>query len=894
MATHPLRGRSPHIRHTIVNRRLFFVVSMAAVAGLIFLSSVAFADDNATTGVLQTWTSDVLGYKELHPGDDGRAALLSYKEIEDDQTSTGTALALNVNNRLLRKSAFAIVRTPTLKDLPVGAYSITIRMKMQGLLNALGSRINVDISGAGGRAIVGNEFLEEDVYQDFTVNYEVRDSNLAFLDADAALDAFQKRPGITREQTAELRELLTATKGQPLALPAKTTLNAQILDGFNRLGKTPNTITVTLAFPQVNLAGTGLAPPLPSLRRLTIDTITLARLPDPDAIVLRDIQPQFAWRRPGETQVFRVAMHNRSKTSKAQSLRLLVRHGLTGETTVVDKPVEAPAGGGAFFRIEWPIPNDHPLWGQEVVAQIVDAGTVLSSASGWFTVHPLNNAVVIPQPGQSSTSPPGSPSLFNRLYASVPHVQTHQEYWAPTPFDGAGLVPDDEHFDEPYIAGNSSKEESIAFQKAKITENSARGIATFFYTEVHGTGSKAYDLYFQHPEICQGFGGAARPVCTDEMLETRAANTAALREWHKNGRTGNPPVTGPHVGFVGFNGFYPITTDLTIQGTLKLVAAVPYTGIRWDSGYPFEVFPNNGLGESLNLSKETMVKMQAANMARYKAAVREKFPSFEFRGNNINADLAGPQKDPFDFDRAKAIIRADGPLMQMVENGGSILEEAWFHTFGSQNDYKNIARNYYRATVFESAAFKSIQGFHDHMMYSVGDLYSPDMIYTRLFTTLGGAHLSYAAYGPIPESDLDLDVYATRFGEFFWDTSFEAIHDMDQKVRLDSQSDIWFTEGGWERVEPSGDRLYVLPIINPPVTERWFKNRFGVLPAPVRSALTMTVKIPEGYTQASVVLLDNHPQPAVKKLEATIAQGEVTFDLPELILFKVVAVTFTK
>ena len=89
--------------------------------------------------------------------------------------------------------------------------------------------------------------------------------------------------------------------------------------------------------------------------------------------------------------------------------------------------------------------------------------------------------------------------------------------------------------------------------------------------------------------------------------------------------------------------------------------------------------------------------------------------------------------------------------------------------------------------------------------------------------------------------------------------------------------------------------IYIIPFINPPVTELWLRNRFGLLPPPIREPFAVTVQIPDGCRGATAVyLLDNDPVPAVRKLEFDSGEGEVTFEVPELIIFKVAVIRFSK
>jgi hypothetical protein len=176
-----------------------------------------------------------------------------------------------------------------------------------------------------------------------------------------------------------------------------------------------------------------------------------------------------------------------------------------------------------------------------------------------------------------------------------------------------------------------------------------------------------------------------------------------------------------------------------------------------------------------------------------------------------------------------------------------------------------------------------------------GVSYTPDDIYQQLFSLLGGAHLCLVNYGPLPECDYDLGVYAARFGEFFWDTNLRQLEAIGEKVVVEADADLWTDEAGFEKDLPNGNRIYVLPLVNPPVTETWLKNRYGQLPEPIRQPIAVTVQVPEGFGGvASVHDLAVSPWPEPRKLEFETDGREVRFEFPELVTFKVAVIEFEK
>ncbi|MEI8190844.1 MAG: hypothetical protein WCI75_14110, partial [candidate division NC10 bacterium] len=742
--------------------------------------------------------------------------------------------------------------------------------------------ITLAAAGANHRTVYPNEFDAENAYQDFALDFEVHDPDVVTQEAAGFLKAMTNQMILSPAQQESLLKALQARPGQLFAPDASDPVKflEQEVQRINSLGASPARIPITLAFDYSgNLPpARGTATPQPSLRRLTIDTIKVAKLAEPDTIVVRSVQPQYAWRRPGEPQVFRVALHNRSGKDRQAQIRLTIRYGLDGSLVLSEKPVTLRNGQQQTLAWNWDIPKDHHPWGQEVEAAVVEGGKITDISRGWFSVHQRNIAIMIPVNGEDRTT-----ARWRHPYTPKPRVANHDEFWAPTPYDSAGLVPED--VTRPYLVGNSAKLESIAGLAAKVKLNKAIGVASFFYIEANGTGLKAWDLYLDKPEQV-----ASLSPISDQFYLKRKDCVALV----KSNLTQNLAL-GPHVQYVLFNGLFKETVDRVIEGAIELTRLVGFDGIRWDSAQPFKAFNNSVIGQNFGKTEQELSDISVANFKRFTTEVRAKHPDFEWRMNAGMGALMTKPEDPFDFARAQALIAKDFHAV-FLAGGAGIEEEAWGHSYPGFADYKNVCLNYLRAARYETAAYKSVGGHHAHMHNThAGGYYTPDCIYLQAFTLLGGAHMDLCNYAPMPDSEMDLGVYAARFSEFFWDPQLRPLAKIADKVSINTEEDIWFSEAGFEKDTERGTRLYTVALINPPTTERWLKNRFGVLPAPIRKPIGVTVKIPDGFSKVrGVALLDYNPYPAVKPLAFKEGKGQVSFEIPELVVFKVAAVEFAK
>lgn len=826
--------------------------------------------------------------------------------IDDADCESGKALELRFRGRSVAKGPLGVMVTPPVGPLDHGLYRVTARLKMQGLPHSLGTGITLEVRPApsqpgqvtpplAARTVYLNEFAAEDAWQDFSLDVDFHPPLLVRTRCDElGVDAFMETlcAGLnpTAAQRAALRAWLLANPRQPL--PEKDPpggFDAATVARLNAVGGSPADVVLAISIPQ-NATGfggeatRGNSTPFASLRRLFIDTVGIERVPE-TAVFVRDLRAEKAWLRPGEKQGFVVDLHNRTGASQRGELAIVVESGLGTRLPLEPVAFDLADKGYDSVRIDWDVPADHPHWGQTAIVEARVGGEVAAGWRTWFTVHPRNTAVMIPfAPGYAAVEG----CRFQHPTATKPNVANLYEQWAPTPYDAAGIVPD--NLDAPFIVGNSTKVESLASQKRVMGGLRARGIASAFYCEGHGTGNKAWDIYWDHPEWCS----PSTPTSDICYLKRREVEQLLLEDPEAKGPAFSPP-SYPHVGFVRLNCLAKPVVDAIIADTITLLERVPYTTCRWDSSRPLCCFPTDALGRDLGKTPEELVRQELENFRRYVAEIREKHPGFEVGFNYGHSELMGRRDDPFDFEAATRVIDADPLAKAVLADGGYILEEAWGHSFEVWNDYKVVCRNYLRACRVESAAYKHAGGHHGHMFRDNAVSYAPDDIYQQLFSLLGGAHLCTVNYGPLPESEYDLGVYAARFAEFFWDPRLRQLTGMEEKVAVESEADLWSTEAGFEKDTESGSRIYVLPLINPPVTEQWLKNRYGQLPEPIRQPIAVTVRVPEGFRGVKAVHdLAAGPWPEVRPLEFETDGQEVRFEFPELVTFKVAVVEFTQ
>ncbi len=915
----------------------------AACASLLASTLLAAAPMSARaegTAWRRLFTVETFTHAALHDGKENeREAQRCFATIDDEDASAGEALQVRLSVPLVREGDFAVLRTPALEaPLPTGTYRATVRMKVHGMLHTLGSAVAIRV-GDQTREVWMNEFLDEDAYQEFSLLFESRPGDAvtrrdtgyawgapggpgdlvppAALPAVIAAVARNDLPWEERfsywmaERVVAPRLKLGAEalpgcadtirkaldQAGPDGLVANTSsekplLTAEVVQAINTHGANRPNGAVALFFPKNVTAGKttrGPATPHPTLRSVTVDWVKLERLPEPENLTLRHVACRYPWRRPGEPQVIDLWLHNRSGAARTDTVRLLLRSGLRHEETLWEKALTLTDGAYTRVRIPWDIPAGQPPWGQAVVAQVVKEDQVVSEERTWFALHRFSNAVMVPHA-------PNTQRFLHPYAPAPPRTQNHDELFGAncTIYDSAGVVPDEEVFFEPYAVGNGNYMMSIPTITSVTSGLRGSGIAPFYYLESNGSAVRALEIFWDHPDWV-----VTLPANMDLFVLERERSIAAWLEWYRAGKGGEAPAIaragGAYSGqLVSLNGVVRENVDRVIDGSLKLCEHTDFMGIRWD-GIPFVAQNSKALGGDWGKTPEELAAITVGNIRRFRETLRARHPDFELRANSDIAALRGPQDDPFNFDRAYEIMKANPIHQEFASGHGSIMNEAWM-SYGGFGTYANTCRNYLRAARFENAAFKMAGGHMGHMLWFYDGLsqYTPDEIYQQLFTFLAGSHVD-GAFGPIPDSTHELGVYALRFSEFFWDPALRPIRDLPDKVDVDSDAYLWIHEAGFERETDDGGLLQIIPIINPPTTDIWLENRFGILPEPLRQPFGLSVRLPAGYTRVrGVYLLDNAPYPHVRELKHTVARGEVTFDIPELIVFKVVALEYAK
>src|SRR6185437_2810581 len=156
--------------------------------------------------------------------------------------------------------------------------------------------------------------------------------------------------------------------------------------------------------------------------------------------------------------------------------------------------------------------------------------------------------------------------------------------------------------------------------------------------------------------------------------------------------------------------------------------------------------------------------------------------------------------------------------------------------------------------------------------------FAHDDIYWSTFIIASGS-VYVGQFSAPPYSDSSLGAFITRYGEFFRSKGLAPLAGVEDKIAVNSPNPLWFAETAvWEDI--GNKRRYVVPLINPPLSERFRRNKTGEMPPPIKEAFEIRVKFPDGYKSAKAWMLTWEPTIGSKALKLKQDGGFASIQFP--------------
>ena len=782
------------------------------------------------------------------------------------------ALMMRVSRRTITKSPLMMARTPivTWASIEPGLYRATARVSFDGDVGLIGTPIELTISNAwqsprdgsvgelGGNSstvgLHGCDVEEPDTYHLLSLLHEVTpDGQNKRLKRRRARGAYRWAYWPYKDAYPEYEP---PPRKKPKARP-----------------KEPAGVFLRLGLPRTEYNVTQGKPPN-SLRSVRLDWIRLEKL-EPAPIAVRHVRPQKLRMRPGDTNTFHVSLENFTGETHQRTLKVSLLSGLNRREQLHTATVELAPGAAREIDVPWPTTEQTSPWGYEVLAEILSGNTVESSARDFFSVHKRAYAVLV----KGGRSRHVDPFRENETYTNL------REDFGITSGDMAEVRPPPGHEEWAWGMGGSAGAVSYRLCRAAIAHNRANGIATTMYLWSGGTGRPVMDLYVTKPEWLAG-----RVLATDQVYGQYREREAYVRQ---HDFSAAPPIRGVAIYHVQqmLNHWSPQLQAQIEAQTIEFLRNTGYDGIRFDEGF----FPPRGtrspFGETLPLGFEWKQQMEVAarQFESFRDKLRAEFPGLEFGGNRESFEYIShvgnrgrPAPPPETYPEFVAFCRAGGmlmdePTMEIPSFGHPMnrFEDAIYGMCQKRAMCRRFGGIY---QLFSPGRDGTGHFAHD-------DIYFATMIVTSGSVYVGG-------FPAPPFSKGSIAAFITRFSEFFRSFGLKPLDAPEEKIFPDADEDLWFADTAV--YEDVGDRRrYVIPMINPPVVERFRQNRANEFPYPI-GPFPISVAIPDGYRAGEAWMLTWEPDVMVSRLEATAADGRLEIEFPGIQLCRTLVVEFAK
>ncbi|MBI2190466.1 MAG: hypothetical protein HYU36_00610 [Planctomycetes bacterium] len=772
------------------------------------------------------------------------------KGQDGQETEKNSALQVRVTRRAIAKGGLALAQTPIIpwKDIRPGVYRISARLKYAGDRNGIGTPVRVSVQAVeadygGGQDFYSFDLGDEDAYAQVSFLYEVDPTLSKRLPARSARHSWHF--------ANFLAEIYPGYKPPP---PPQRPVSPGI--------------QVAVSLPQTKYSPEKGLPPN-SLRAVNLDWLRLERIQPSPSLSVRFVRARRRWLRPGESQAFDLAVENFQAEPMTRTLAVSLVHGLADRQEVHRAEISMKPGEARSLQVDWPTTAATHPWGYEVRAEILNGGEVeyathdvFSVHSGVYPVHLMGSNYRTPDPFRERES-----------------LQNLVEVFGATPGDCAQILPSADQ----WLCGMSDVVQTFPAVRATIEHNRSIGVATHMYLFAGGTSTPIMDLYIRRPEWL-----ASRLVATDEVYRLRRAASEAIRQHDFS--TG--PFLMPKIPHIEehFNHWFPELMDQITREAVEFARRTGYEGIRFDVGIFSPKSVSTVFGEPLPFRSEDMMAHAARNFDRFKGALRQVFPNFEF-GANMDSwaylELVGrrnqPAPDPETYPEFIAFARAGGMFMDegtMDAPGYDHYMNRFEDALWSMCQKRGVARRY-------GGVYQLFSPHRDGAGY-----FAHDDIYWTILIIASGSHY-VGRFSAAPYSEDSPGEFITRFSEFFRSPGLRPIPEAEDRIRVDSPSLLWFADAA--SFEDVGDRRrYVVPLINPPVIDRFRRNKSNELPPPIEEPFAIEVQVPEGYRSAKAWMLTWETRVAAVPLDAQVQNGIASVNFPGLQLFRTLVLEFER
>ena len=763
------------------------------------------------------------------------------------------ALVQRVIRSEIANHAYPLVLTPLIKwdALKPGVYRVTARFAFEGDTNVIATpvRLSVNIGAVSiAKSFYSIDLEEPGKFQTVSILYELDPTEHKQLAARHAYHAIHNAEYFDKVYPGP----------RPLTKPPAP------LEGIRLALDLP----LTKYNPEAGL-------PPNSLRQVKIDWVKIERVDPAPAITARYVKPQKLWIRPGSEQPIEVSLQNYTAQPQKRIVSVYLVHGIDQRTPIGEQEVALEAGAEQKVPFAWKTTLQTPPWGYEVVAEVkAPASTAVeSSARDFFTVSPQ----VYPALVMGSNNRAVDPFRQNESFQNL------EEVFGATRGDCAGMTPPA----ATWISGmgGGGIPQSTKLTRACTDLNRAQGIATHMYLFAGGTGAPVIDLYEKHPE----WVGGRLPTLMDEVWRKNVEYDQWLAKQDLS--KGLPEAGGkiPHAE-LGLIYWDPVLMNRVTDDAVSFIRMSGYDGIRFDVGLFGPSTIRTVLGTTLPYDMKNAMTVGAKNFEGFAAAMRKVNPDFEFGANQdtwayleqVGVRNVTP-KPPEEYPEWIAFCKAGGMLM----DEGTMDAPGYSHYMNRFEDALWGMRTKCATARKYGGVYQLFSPYRNGTGYFAHD----DIYWSTFIVTSGSVYVG--KFSAPPYSNSSMGAFITRYGEYFRSKGLQPLTDAADKIAVNSPNPLWFAETAvFEDI--GGKRRYVVPLINPPLTERFRRNKTGEMPPPIKEAFEVRIKFPEGFTSAKAWMLTWEPTVGSKTLVVKKDGDAASIQFPGVDLCRTLVVEFEK
>ena len=785
------------------------------------------------------------------------------------------ALMARVSRRAMAKGALTIARSPLVEwgELAGGVYRVSARVSFDGDVGLIGTPIQLTINNA---------------------RRDPRSKSVSVCKGNEAANALC---GLDVDDPGQyyvlsfLYEMTPAGKGKNKRLKRRGSRSAYrwswwpYQDAYpeyeppepkrKKTPAPPDGVVVSLRLPQTKYSVTTGKPPN-SLRSVKLDWIKLERIAPSPSITIRYVKPKKVRIRPGEANEIEVSLENFTGQVWERELVVSSARGLDGRTVIHSAPVALAAGTTKNLTITWQTDEDTARWGYEVRAEIRAGRKVESSARDFFSVHPRAYPVLV----KGGKCRKVDPFRENEGYANL------REDFGILPGEMAQAGPPNGEQQWTLHMGGSAIAQSYQLCRTAIAHNRVNGIASTLYLWSGGTGVPVMDLYVKKPEWLSG-----RVAATDQVYFQLQRRAEQIRN---HDFAEGPPPYAANVAHVQqpLNHWSPELQEQIERDVLAFLKNTGYDGIRFDEGLFPPRSPRSPFGEPLPLDFDWRKARQIAadQFESFKRKLRAVYPNFEFGGNRESYEYISTVGNR---DRESPPPEEYPEFIAFMKAGGMIMDEPTMEipSFGhAMNRFEDALYGMCQ----KRAMTRRFGGLYQ--LFSPGrdgtGHFAHDDIYFSTMIAVSGC-LYVGGFSAPPYGEGSIAAFITRFSEFFRGPGLKPLPEAEDKIALDVDEELWFADTAvWEDV---GDRRrYVVPLINPPVVDRFRENKVNEFPPPFDEPFGVEIAIPKGYQGGEAWMLTWEPDVMAKRLPAGADGATLRVEFPGLQLCRTLVVEFTK